>query len=66
VNEEPEGYPEEVAAEESEPEAETHKEEAAPEQQEDAEEDPSAPDEMDYLPEGAPTPSILPSWTPRR
>lgn len=55
VNEEPEGYPEEAAAEESEPEAETHKEEAAAEQQEDAEEDPSAPDEMDYLPK-APRP----------
>lgn len=55
VNEEPEGYPEEAAAEESEPEAETHKEEPAAEQQEDAEEDPSAPDEMDYLPK-APRP----------
>ncbi|MDY5003615.1 MAG: M28 family peptidase [Atopobiaceae bacterium] len=55
VNEEPEGHPEEAAAEESEPEAETHKEEPAAEQQEDAEEDPSAPDEMDYLPK-APRP----------
>ncbi len=55
VNEEPEGHPEEAAAEESEPEAETHKEEPAAERQEDAEEDPSAPDEMDYLPK-APRP----------
>lgn len=55
VSEESEGYPEEAAAEESEPEAETHKEEPAAEQQEDAEEDPSAPDEMDYLPK-APRP----------
>lgn len=55
VNEEPESYPEKAAAEESEPEAETHKEEPAAEQQEDAEEDPSAPDEMDYLPK-APQP----------
>lgn len=55
VNEESEGYPEEAAAEESEPEAETHKEEPAAEQQEDAEEEPSAPDEMDYLPK-APRP----------
>lgn len=53
VNEEPEGYPEEAAAEESEPEAETHKEEPAAEQQEDTEEDPSAPDEMDYLPKAS-------------